>query len=106
MFDQDKGEQGQALGGLVHLGAHLFGDEIVEATAVADQLVTQGLEQGAILILLVGQLGVQLRVAAADVITLEQLAEDRRQLGEFFQVNIHRAVVPAGLIKAKELRLT
>jgi hypothetical protein len=39
-------------------------------------------------------------VAAADVVALEQLAEDRREQGQFFQVDIHRAVVPAGLIRA------
>ena len=66
----------------------IFGDgrirhEIVETPRIAHQLKAQGLEQGAVLVLEVRQLRVQLRVAAADVVTLEQLAKDRRQLGQF-----------------------
>ena len=85
VFDDDEGEQCQALGGLVHLcGGHgSVRHEVIEAAGIAHQLKTQGLEQRAVLVLEVRQLCVQLRVTAADVVTLEQLAKDRRQLGQF-----------------------
>ncbi len=89
VLDQDEGEQRQALGGLVDLRGSLIGDEVVEAPGVANQLEAQGLEQGAVLVLEVRQLGVQLRVAAADVETLEQLTEDRRELGQFGKIKMH-----------------
>ena len=38
VLDEDESEQRQALGGLVHLRAHLLGDEVVEAARIADQL--------------------------------------------------------------------
>src|SRR5690606_35910572 len=44
VLDQDEGKQRQALGGLVHLRAHLLGDEVIEAARVADQLETERLE--------------------------------------------------------------
>ena len=100
VLDEDEGEQRQTLGGLVDLRAHLFRHEVIEAAAVAHQFIAERLEQGAIGVLLAGQLGVQLGRGAADVVALEQLAEDRRQLGEFFQVDIHTEGVPAGLIRA------
>ena len=89
MFDQNEGEQRQALGGLVDLRTHLLGDKIVEAARIADQLEAERLEQRTVLVLHVGQLGVALGLAARQVIALEQLAEDRRQLGHFFQVDVH-----------------
>ncbi|MNP49411.1 hypothetical protein D3C76_1435940 [compost metagenome] len=98
MLDQDEGEQRQALGGLVHLGAHLLRYEVVEAARVADQLEAEALEQGAVLVLQGGQLGVALRLAAGEVIALEQLAEDGRELGHFFQVDIHQEVFSAAAV--------
>ncbi|MCY1532420.1 hypothetical protein D9M68_676950 [compost metagenome] len=89
VLDEDEGEQRQALRGLVDLRAHLLGNEVVEAAAVAHQLEAEAAEQRAVGVLLVGQLGVELGVALADVVALEQLAEDRRQLGEFFEVDVH-----------------
>ncbi|MCY1435145.1 hypothetical protein D9M71_512280 [compost metagenome] len=89
MFDQDEGEQRQALGGLVDLGGGQVRDEVVETAGVADQFKAQGLEQAAVLVLEVRQLGVQLRVAAADVEALEQLAEDRCELGQFGKIKMH-----------------
>ncbi|MNG25997.1 hypothetical protein D3C84_1109200 [compost metagenome] len=83
MLDQDEGEQRQALGGLVHRRGGEIRHKVVETTGVAHQLEAQGLEQGAVLVLEVRQLCVQLRIAAADVITLEQLAKDRCQMGQF-----------------------
>src|SRR5690606_28196659 len=90
VLDEDKGEQRQALGGLVDLRAHLLGDEVVEAARVADQLETERLEQRTVLVLQVGELGVGLRLAARQVVALEQLAEDRRQLGHFLEVDVHK----------------
>src|SRR5690606_13266721 len=90
VLDQDEGEQRQALGGLVHLCAHLLGHKIIEAARIADQLETERLEQCTVLVLQVGQLGVGLRLAARKVIALEQLAEDRRQLGHFLEVDVHK----------------
>src|SRR5690606_6482263 len=90
VLDQDEGEQRQALGGLVHLRAHLLGHEVIEAAWVTDQLEAQRLEQRAVLVLQVGQLRVGLRFAARKVIALEQLAEDRRQLGHFLEVDVHK----------------
>jgi HPt (histidine-containing phosphotransfer) domain-containing protein len=69
----------------------------IGALAMAEQ--AQRLEQAAVLVLEVRQLSVELGIAPADVEALEQLAEDRRELGEFFQIDIH-AEVPAGLIRA------
>ena len=89
VFDEDEGEQRQALGGLVHLGADLLRDEVVEAAGIADQLEAHGAEQAAVLVLVRGQLGVQLGVAVADVVALEQLAEDRRELGQFGEIKMH-----------------
>ncbi|MNP52292.1 hypothetical protein D3C76_1466760 [compost metagenome] len=89
MLDQDEGEQRQALGGLVDLRGGQLRDEIVETTGVAHQFEAQGLEQAAVLVLEVRQLGVQLRVAAADVEALEQLAEDRCELGQFGKIKMH-----------------
>ncbi|MNO52762.1 hypothetical protein D3C76_431880 [compost metagenome] len=83
VLDEDEGEQRQTLGGLVHRRRREVRHEVVEAAGVADQFKAQGLEQRAVLVLEVRQLCVQLRIAAADVITLEQLAKDRRQLGQF-----------------------
>ena len=65
----------------------------------------EGLEQRAVLVLLVGQLAVQLGVAAADVVALEQFAEDRCQVAQFIKVDSHAVGIPL-LSKAKELRLT
>ncbi|MNJ71852.1 hypothetical protein D3C77_684450 [compost metagenome] len=90
MLDEDEGEQRQALGGLVHLRAHLLGDEVVEAARIADQLEAERLEQRAVLVLHVRQLRVGFRLAARQVIALEQLAEDRRQLGHFLEVDVHK----------------
>ncbi len=89
VLDEDEGEQRQALGGLVHLRAHLLRDEVVEAARIADQLEAERLEQCAVLVLHVRQLRVGLRLAARQVIALEQLAEDRRQLGHFLEVDVH-----------------
>ena len=83
MLNEDEGEQCQALGGLVDLRGSQFRHEVIKATRVADQLEAQCLEQRAVLVLAVGELSVQLRIAAADVIALEQLAKDRRELGHF-----------------------
>lgn len=89
MFDQDEGEQRQALRGLVDLGGGHVRDEVVEATGVAHQFEAQGLEQGAVLVLEIRQLRIQLGVAAADVEAFEQLAEDRRELGQFGKIKMH-----------------
>ena len=83
MLDEDECEQRQTLRGLVDLRGCQIRHEVVEPTSVADQLEAQRLEQAAVLVLKIGQLRVQLRVAAADMVALEQLAEDRRQLGHF-----------------------
>ena len=40
MLNEDEAEQCQALGGLVDLGAHLLGNEVVEAATVTDQFET------------------------------------------------------------------
>ncbi|MNM96518.1 hypothetical protein D3C81_1089970 [compost metagenome] len=83
VLDEDEGEQRQTLRSFVHRSGGEVRYEVVETTGVTDQLKAQGLEQRAVLVLEVRQLCVQLRIAAADVITLEQLAKDRRQLGQF-----------------------
>ncbi|MNH28308.1 hypothetical protein D3C79_884660 [compost metagenome] len=89
VLNQNEGEQGQALGSLVDLGGGLVRDEVVETTGIADQLKAQGLEQAAVLVLEIRQLGVQLRITAADMKTLEQLAEDRCELGQFGKIKMH-----------------
>src|SRR5690606_22890316 len=83
MLDEDEGEQRQTLRSLVHRSGGEVRHEVVETPCIADQFKTQRLEQRAVLILEVRQLCVQLRIAAADVVALEQLAKDRRQLGQF-----------------------
>ncbi len=90
VLDQNEGEQRQALCSLVNLRRHLLGHEVIEAARVAHQLETEGAEQRTILVLHAGQLGVALRLATRDVITLEQVAEGGRELGHFFKVDIHR----------------
>ena len=89
VLDQDEGEQRQALSGLVDLGRSLLWHEIVEAARIAHQLEAQGAEQRAILILHAGQLGVALGFASRDVVALEQVAKRGRELGHFFQINVH-----------------
>lgn len=83
MLDQNESKQRQALGGLVHRSGGEVRHEVIEAAGIADQLEPQCLEQRAVLVLEVRQLRVQLRITAADVVALEQLAEDRCQLGQF-----------------------
>ena len=89
VLDQDEGEQRQALRGLVDLRRGHVRHEVVETTGVAHQLEAQGLEQGAVLVLEVRQLSVQLGVATADVEAFEQLAKDRRELGQFGKIKMH-----------------
>ena len=89
MLDEDKGEQRQSLRSLVHRRSGHVRHKVVETTGVADQFKTQRLEQRAVLILEVRQLRVQLRITAADVVALEQFAEDRRELGQFGEIKMH-----------------
>ncbi|MNR25592.1 hypothetical protein D3C85_1427530 [compost metagenome] len=89
VLDQDEGEQRQALGGLVHRRGGEIRHKVVETTGVAHQLKAQGLEQGAVLVLKVRQLGIQLGITAADVVTLEQFAKDGGQLRQFTKIKMH-----------------
>ncbi len=83
VLDKDEGEQRQTLRGLVYCRRSEVRHKVVETPGVADQFKAQCLEQRAVLVLEVRQLRVQLRIAAADVVALEQLAKDRCQMGQF-----------------------
>ena len=89
MLDDDEREQRQTLRGLVDLRCGGVGHEVIKTAGITHQLKAQRLEQGTVLILEVRQLRVQLRVASADVVALEQFTKNRCQLGQFRQIKMH-----------------